>query len=165
MYGVATQSFIESLSAKVHPAPLTVASLSDLFQDFYVQASSHISTHVSHLYLSLSSKRAKTGMAEQMLSISEIAQRKKDRKMTELKKIALEEAVERRVTSQIFDKIWRHRSAEDEARDETLRSKTLALGVVGIGLKELGVDESLNIAELKPAVTGRFCAMWAPIHQ
>ncbi|KAK8171167.1 hypothetical protein BKA80DRAFT_298418 [Phyllosticta citrichinensis] len=35
------------------------------------------------------------------------------------------------------ERIWRHRSTEDGERDEKLRSRTAALSVVGIGLKEL----------------------------
>lgn len=60
--------------------------------------------------------------------------------MLEQKRLALEEAVERRVCENLYDKIWRHRSTQDEAQDEKLRSKTAALAVVGIGLTDLGVD-------------------------
>lgn len=41
--------FIESLAAKVHSTPPSIERLSDIFQDFYVQASSHISTHIQAL--------------------------------------------------------------------------------------------------------------------
>ncbi|KAF3907364.1 hypothetical protein AA313_de0208950 [Arthrobotrys entomopaga] len=58
--------------------------------------------------------------------------------------------VEKKVTEAVFDKIWRHYSAEDEARDDALRSKTMALGVVGIGLKELGLEEDVNVMDLQP---------------
>jgi len=77
---------------------------------------------------------------QQMLTVDEIAERKHARKVLELKRIALEEAVERRVCEGIYDRIWRHRSTQDEAQDEKLRSKTAALSVVGIGLTELGID-------------------------
>ncbi|KAI9828051.1 MAG: hypothetical protein M1832_003578 [Thelocarpon impressellum] len=44
-----TDRFIDTLSAKVHPTPPTVDKLSELFQDFYVLAATHISTHISTL--------------------------------------------------------------------------------------------------------------------
>lgn len=75
-----------------------------------------------------------------MLTQTEIADRKKARKLLEQKRVALEEAVERRVCECIYDNIWRHHSTQDEAQDEKLRSKTAALSVVGIGLTDLGVD-------------------------
>jgi hypothetical protein len=163
-------SFIDSLSAKVHPTPPTVDKLSGLFQDFYAVASTHINTHISTLSSrqhrgssptpsssSLASKvRAKAASInskdrpripperkdseQQMLTTDEIADRKRARKLLEHKRIALEEAVERRVCEGIYDRIWRHRSTQDEAQDEKLRSKTAALSVVGIGLTDLGID-------------------------
>lgn len=75
-----------------------------------------------------------------MLTAEEIADRKRARKVLEQKRIALEEAVERRVCEGIYDRIFRHRSTQDEAQDEKLRSKTAALSVVGIGLTDLGID-------------------------
>lgn len=77
---------------------------------------------------------------QQMLTAEEIADRKRARKVLEHKRVALEEAVERRVCEGIYDRIWRHRSTQDEAQDEKLRSKTAALSVVGIGLTDLGID-------------------------
>ncbi|OAA77760.1 VPS9 domain protein [Akanthomyces lecanii RCEF 1005] len=44
-----TDSFVESLSAKVHSTPPNIDKLSQLFQDFYTLASSHIQTHISAL--------------------------------------------------------------------------------------------------------------------
>jgi hypothetical protein len=75
-----------------------------------------------------------------MLTAEEIAERKRARKVLEHKRVALEEAVERRVCEGIYERIWRHRSTQDEAQDEKLRSKTAALSVVGIGLTDLGID-------------------------
>ena len=48
--------------------------------------------------------------------------------------------MERGVCERLYDRLWRHRSTDDEERDSKLRSKTAALAVVGIGLKELHVD-------------------------
>jgi hypothetical protein len=72
-----------------------------------------------------------------MLSATEMADRKKARKSLELKRLALEEAVERAVCEKVYQRIWRHRSTDDEERDHKLRSRTAALSLVGIGLKEL----------------------------
>ncbi|KAF2000039.1 hypothetical protein P154DRAFT_207280 [Amniculicola lignicola CBS 123094] len=151
-----TERFLESLSAKVHPSPLSADSLSDMFQDFYTRASSHISTHIATLSsrisrdnsASTSSKRgssasgslrkgSENGGEQQMLTASELVDRKKARKMLEVKRAALEEAVERAVCEKVYERIWRHRSTDDEERDHKLRSRTAALSLVGIGLKEL----------------------------
>ncbi|KAL2068203.1 hypothetical protein VTL71DRAFT_16301 [Oculimacula yallundae] len=162
-----SDSFIDSLSAKVHSSPPSVDKLSALFQDFYVVAANHINTHISALSsrqhrasspapsvatrirakaASISNKdRPKVQLVrrdseQQMLTAEEIADRKRARKVLEQKRIALEEAVERRVTEGIYSRIWRHKSTQDEAQDEKLRSKTAALSVVGIGLTDLGID-------------------------
>lgn len=78
-----------------------------------------------------------------MLSATEIADRKKARRLLELKKVALEEAVEKAVVGRLYARLYRHRSADDEERDQKLRSRIAALSLVGIGLKELlaGADE------------------------
>jgi hypothetical protein len=148
--------FLESLTAKVHPTPLTSDNLSDLFQDFYTRASSKINTHIATLSARLTSDTYQTKKAaaassrpgsirtgsdrsgeQQMLSASEMADRKKARKSLEAKRVALEEAVERAVCEKVYARIWRHRSTDDEERDHKLRSRTAALSLVGIGLKEL----------------------------
>ncbi len=77
---------------------------------------------------------------QQMLTAEELAERKRARRSLEQKKIMLEEAVERRLCEGIYDRIYRHRSTQDEAQDDRLRSKTAALGLVGIGPADLGVD-------------------------
>ena len=81
-----------------------------------------------------------TGPEQQMLTPQEISDRRKARRLLNRKRIALEEAVERRVCEQIYNRIWRHRSTLDEVRDEKLRSRTAALALVGIGLKDLGIS-------------------------
>ena len=72
-----------------------------------------------------------------MLTAAEIADRKHARRMLERKRAALEESIERTVCEKVYDGLWRHRSTEDEERDQKLRSRTAALSLVGIGLKEL----------------------------
>ena len=150
--------FLESLSAKVHPSPPTADSLSDLFQDFYTRASPKINTHIATLSARLTSetfisqankgstpssragsirKGSDPNAEQQMLSASEMSDRKKARKSLEAKRASLEEAVERAVCEKVYDRIWRHRSTDDEERDHKLRSRTAALSLVGIGLKEL----------------------------
>jgi hypothetical protein len=161
-----TERFLESLSAKVHPAPLSADTLSDMFQDFYERAASQISVHIATLASRLGRKetspaatvrnakgRARAGSSAkrngspasttsggEMLTVSEVSDRKKARKILELKRLAWEEAVERAVCEKIYDKLWKHRTTDDDARDEKLRSRTAALSLVGIGLKELHVD-------------------------
>lgn len=76
---------------------------------------------------------------QQMLTPHEISDRRKVRRLLEHKRVALEEAVERRLCEKIYGRIWRHRSTLDEVRDEKLRSRTAALALVGIGLPDLGV--------------------------
>jgi hypothetical protein len=162
------ERFLESLSAKVHPTPLNADNLSELFQDFYERAASHISTHIATLASrigrgpsaqqsaakglfkgrSRSGSGATRGSSDdlvgsgggEMLTATEVADRKRARRLLEMQRYALEEAVERGVCERVYDKIWKHRSTDDEARDEKLRSRTAALALVGIGLKELRID-------------------------
>ncbi|KAK3703780.1 hypothetical protein LTR37_014226 [Vermiconidia calcicola] len=161
-----TERFLDSLSAKVHPTPLTSDALSDLFQDFYERAAASISTHIANLSSrigreksptpsnsSKSSGRARAGSGAkrsesspsyssggEMLTASEVADRRKARRLLEAKRLALEEAVERAVCEKVYERIYKHRSTDDDARDEKLRSRTAALALVGIGLKELHVE-------------------------
>lgn len=150
--------------------------ISQRFQDFYQEAQSHIVTHISALSTqqarrsspspSISSKTSlvmkdrlrpsSSGDSlvptegsipeQQMLTPQEISDRRRARRLLEHKRIALEEAVERRVCEKIYSRIWRHRSTLDEVRDEKLRSRTAALALVGIGLPDLGVtfDKSVS---------------------
>jgi len=92
----------------------------------------------------------KLGGSRQMLTASEVTERRKARRLLEYKRVLLEEAVERRACEKVYDKIWRHKSTLDEVRDEKLRSKTAALALVGIGLKDLGIEidsDGTNSAE------------------
>ena len=158
--------FIESLTAKVYPEPPTIDRLSDMFQDFYTKAESHIVTHISALSTkyqrgsspsaSISSKGSGKRLRsmsskdtveppiltteQQMLTPQEISDRRKTRRVLEQKRLALEEAVERRTCEKVYKRIWRHSSTLDEVRDEKLRSRTAALALVGIGLKDLGIE-------------------------
>ncbi|KAL8871271.1 MAG: hypothetical protein Q9174_002864 [Haloplaca sp. 1 TL-2023] len=158
--------FIESLTAKVYPEPPTIDRLSNMFQDFYTKAESHIATHISALSTryqrgsspsaSISSKGSGKKIRsmsskdtiespivtteQQMLTPQEISDRRKTRRVLEQKRLALEEAVERRTCEKVYKRIWRHSSTLDEVRDEKLRSRTAALALVGIGLKDLGIE-------------------------
>ncbi|KAB5570640.1 hypothetical protein GE09DRAFT_715053 [Coniochaeta sp. 2T2.1] len=168
-----TDSFIDSLSAKVHPTPPNIDSLSAKFQDFYALAASHIQTHIDSLALRqrreqspassssprgsaaslLRAKAASIGVKDrpkdvpvrraseqQLLTAEEVADRKKARKAQEQRRGSLEEAVERRLCEGIYNRIYRHRTTQDEEQDAKLRSKTAALSVVGIGPRDLGID-------------------------
>ncbi len=162
-----TERFIESLSAKVHPTPLTADALSDLFQDFYDRAAASIATHIASLSSRIGREKSSTpptnakaslkgrsragsgakrmesspsNSGGEMLTASEVADRRKARRLLDLKRLALEEAVEKSVCEKVYARIYKHRSSDDDARDEKLRSRTAALALVGIGLKELHVD-------------------------
>lgn len=149
--------FLESLSAKVHPTPLSIDTLSEMFQDFYRRAESHITTHIAALSSQLSRAQSASSLAsrkqspdkaeQQLLTVSEISDRKKARRLLEIKRVALEEAVERAVCEKVYSKIWHHRSADDEERDQKFRSRIAALALVGIGLKELLVSGSEDVPE------------------
>jgi hypothetical protein len=87
-----------------------------------------------------------------MLTPSEVSERRKARRLLEYKRVALEEAVERRACEKVYDKIWRHKSTLDEVRDEKLRSRTAALALVGIGLQDLGIDDEEGSTRPEEAV-------------
>ncbi|KAL8641899.1 MAG: hypothetical protein Q9228_001347 [Teloschistes exilis] len=167
--------FIESLTAKVYPEPPSIDRLSDMFQEFYVKADSHIATHISALSAksfrgsspspsissrnsgkrvrSMSSKDtvdSQTSAPEQqMLTPQEVSDRRRTRRLLEQKRVALEEAVERRTCERVYKRVWRHTSTLDEVRDEKLRSRTAALALVGIGMKDLGIDmDSSSIGDI-----------------
>ncbi|KAL4818923.1 hypothetical protein BDW67DRAFT_156290 [Aspergillus spinulosporus] len=152
-----TDRFVNSLSARVHSSPPTIERISTLFQDFYLRAESHIATHISALASRinrdpsphLSDRKDTNASSRQMLTASEVTEKRIARKLLASKQVSLEEAVERRVCESIYDKIWKHKSTLDEVRDEKLRSKTAALLLVGINLNELGVDIDINAIDEK----------------
>lgn len=80
------------------------------------------------------------------MSAAEILDKRKARKLLEIQRVALEEAVERAVCEKLYVKLYRHRSTDDEERDQKLRSRVAALDLVGIGFKELlaGTSEELT---------------------
>ena len=168
-----TDRFVESLSARIYAEPPAIDQLAELFQEFYIRASASISTHISALMSRInrdasptppsstakskapSKKQSIDSLAppdkgrgsQQMLTASEVTEKRKARKLLEYKRILLEEAVERKLCEKVYDKIWKHKSTLDEVRDEKLRSKTAALALVGIGLKDLGVETDENSAK------------------
>lgn len=127
---------IQSLSTRQYrdssPAPSVSSRTSNS-----ILGSTKLNAKASKDTLSLSEKSAPE---QQMLTPSEVAERRRARRLLEHKRIALEEAVEKRVCEGIYDRIWRHRSTLDEVRDEKLRSRTAALALVGINLKDLGIE-------------------------
>ncbi|KAL4762020.1 uncharacterized protein BDW70DRAFT_134883 [Aspergillus foveolatus] len=152
-----TDRFVNSLSARVHSSPPTIERISTLFQDFYLRAESHIATHISALASRINrdlsphlpDRKDTNASSRQMLTASEVTEKRIARKLLASKQVSLEEAVERRVCESIYDKIWRHKSTLDEVRDEKLRSKTAALLLVGINLNELGVDIDITAIDEK----------------
>ncbi|MCJ1306680.1 hypothetical protein MMC25_000323 [Agyrium rufum] len=171
--------FIASLTtAKVYATPPSIDRLSEIFQDFYAQAENHISTHIQALSSrmqrdsspapSISSKASGNsrtssrprGAEQQMLTPNEVYDRRRARRLLENKRVALEEAMERRVCEGIYDRIWRHRGTLDEIRDEKLRSKTAALALVGIGLKDLGIDLDSTLSETELQARAKHIDEW-----
>ncbi|KAL3474899.1 hypothetical protein BJX99DRAFT_171905 [Aspergillus californicus] len=152
-----TDRFVSSLSARVHTSPPTIDKISNLYQDFYLRAESHIATHISALASRINrdpspyppNSKDTANPSRQMLTASEVTERRTARKLLASKRVDLEEAVERRACESIYDKLWRHKSTLDEIRDEKLRSKTAALLLVGINLKELGVDIDISAVDEK----------------
>ncbi|RMZ88436.1 hypothetical protein DV736_g4328, partial [Chaetothyriales sp. CBS 134916] len=152
-----TDGFVDSLSVKVHSEPPTIDSISALFQDFYAGAAVSIATHISALLSRLNRRPspAQSGInpgararaahtrdtkdGQQLLTPSEVTEKRRARRLLEYKRVLLSEAVEKRACEKVYDKIWRHKSTLDDVRDEKLRSKTAALALVGIGLKDLGI--------------------------
>lgn len=159
--------FIDSLSAKVHSSPPSIEKISDFFQDFYIRADSHIATHISALASRINRDSSphpstqgrsrnkqdgseKVTSSRQMLTASEVTEKRKARKFLAQKQVALEEAVERKACESVYDKIWQHESSLDKVQDERLRSKTAALALVGISMKDLGVDiDTTAVDEVK----------------
>ncbi|PNH43891.1 hypothetical protein VD0003_g9534 [Verticillium dahliae] len=165
-----TDSFVDALTSKVHKTPPSIDNVAQLFQDFYLSASSHVNTHISALATRqsranspappsrltpagrLRAKAASIGSKDkpqnipkpdterQMITAEELAEKKKARKALEAKRAMLEEAVERRLCEGLYNRIYRHRSTQDQAQDDKLRSKTAALALVGIGPADLGID-------------------------
>ena len=158
--------FVESLSAKIYSEPPSIEQLSELFQAFYLRAGSAISVHISTLLSRVNresspapSKSAfptrgpikkpsvdsvdtvdNVAGGQQMLTASEVYEKKRTRKLLEYKRLLLEEAVEKTVCERVYEKIWQHKNTLDEVQDEKLRSKTAALALVGIGLRDLGIE-------------------------
>ncbi|CAK7220925.1 hypothetical protein SCUCBS95973_004322 [Sporothrix curviconia] len=97
----------------------------------------------------------KNEVEQKMLSADEMAERKRARRALEQKRGLMEEAVERRLCEGIYDRIYRHRTTQDEAQDEMLRSKTAALDLVGISPADLGVDLGVSPSASPEAIAMR----------
>lgn len=158
-----TDRFIESLSSPSFSGPPTIDQISELFQSFYTTAADRISTHITTLRLKLErdgstltrggarpvgAKKSSDSLRgtnqdanQQMLTASEVAEKRQQRRSLDYKKVLLEEAVEKRACESIYGKIWQHKSTLDEIKDEKLRSKTAALALVGISLRDLGITD------------------------
>ncbi|RKF77416.1 putative vps9 domain protein [Golovinomyces cichoracearum] len=128
---------VSTLSVRHNPQSQTIPTLIPIRQTGTKLKSRKISADVAN---QLKPSNEKECLEQQMLTSEEIADRREARRKLEYKRIALEEAVERKVCEATYDRIWRHRSTHDEERDEKLRSRTAALSLVGIGLRDLGVD-------------------------
>jgi len=174
-------SFLESLGAKVHPTPLSIDQLSELFQNFYEHAQSRIDDHIAMLasrypgqtsrtpsVTSTSSALSKGGgrrtlrsslkgnatradyeAHQQMLTPSEVRNRRKIKRQLEQRRAVLDELVEKEICQKVYSRLWRHRTTDDEERDEKLRSRAAALALVGVSLKELLSTALSDVAEIQ----------------
>lgn len=132
---------------------MNIQSLSDIFQDFYEKAAATVSIHLSLLYGSNTLGRGGS-RDRQLKSLSEIAETKRKRQKQELHQSKLQDAIEKRVTEAVFQKIWRHHSSEDTERDDALESKIKALAIIGVGVEELGLESGLADIDMGPIHKG-----------
>lgn len=124
-----------------------------------VSSKSSVTTRDSLRSNNISRKNTSEGVPiangeQQMLTPQEISDRRKARRLLDRKGTALKEAVERRACERVYGRIWRHKATLDDVRDEKLRSRTAALALVGITLKDLGIvfephDDSTTDASLQ----------------
>jgi len=174
-------SFLESLGAKVHPTPLSIDQLSELFQNFYEHAQSRIDDHIAILasrypgqtsrtpsVTSTSSALSKGGgrrtlrsslkgnatradyeAQQQMLTPTEVRNRRKIKRQLEHRRAVLDELVEREICQKVYSRLWRHRTTDDEERDEKLRSRAAALALVEVSLKELLSTALSDVTDLQ----------------
>lgn len=141
------ERFLESLSLKSSNTTLSIDRLAELYQNFYVTVESHIATHIATLSSRIAREKSPTPSVssvgsgtsssrggrrgtrdrpppkrqeseQQMLTASEVEDRRKARRQLELKKIAMEEAVERGVCERVYPRLWRHTSTDDEVRGD-----------------------------------------------
>ena len=136
------ERFLESLSLKSSNATLSIDRLAELYQNFYMTVESHIATHIATLSSKIarekspapsvssvgsgnSARGSRRGTREkplarrqdpeqQMLTASEVSDRRKTRKQLESRKSAMEESVERGVCETVYPRLWRHTSTDDE---------------------------------------------------
>lgn len=88
-----------------------------------------------------------------LLTSTEISDRKRLRNEAHLKRQIWEEEIERRVTTQIYERIFQPKSSDDAERDLKLQGKIKALVVVGVTLEHLGVELTEKEKEmLRPAI-------------
>jgi hypothetical protein len=125
--------FLKQITAPTLPAPLTPDQISQQFQSFYKRAFAMIPTL-------LPSSGGLGINLHPLLTGTEIAERKRLRAETALRRATWEEEIERRVTAAVYDRIFRPRTGDDEERDMKLHGKMKALVVVGVTLEHLGVE-------------------------
>lgn len=133
---IATHIGASALATKRSRDPSPASSISSATSRFRNRpsAASRSSSSISV------SDQLKVEQEQQMVTQDELADIKQSRKARDVTQHMLEEAVERRVCEGIYDRIYRHKSTQDEAQDAKLRSKTAALALVGIGPADLGIE-------------------------
>ncbi|KAK9479586.1 hypothetical protein V1514DRAFT_341624 [Lipomyces japonicus] len=126
--------FIESIHQIVGSRTLSPEKLSELFQEFYLTSHDRASALLRR-------NNMRRTYEVQMMSMEEIARKKKERKEKEVQKLIWEELVERKVCEHCYDDIFMFSGSDDEAKDATLATKIAALKLINISMEHLGVTE------------------------
>ena len=147
---------MDSLIAKVYSEPPTIETLSLRLNPEASPAPLQPMTETK-IILRKSSKDflsvAEKSSGQQILTTSELSERQNAWRLLEYKKMAPEKAVGKRDCEKGYDKIWRHKSTFDGARNEKLQSQTAALPLGGIGLQDLGIDDGEGNIEMEKATS------------
>lgn len=127
------QAFLVNLTNPVHKAPFGPDRLSRMFQDFYAGTFDLINDLLPETVTS------PVGGGE-LQTTEQMADGRRRRALIENKRTAFAEEIEERVCIEMYDRIFELRTSDDEARDEALMSKIIAMNLLGITLAQLGVD-------------------------
>ena len=127
------QAFLVNLTNPVHKAPFGPERLSRMFQDFYAGTFDLVQDLLPETVMS------PVGGGE-LQTTEQIAEGRRRRALIEAKRLAFTEEIEERVCIEMYDRIFELRTSDDEARDEALMSKIIAMNLLGVTLGQLGVD-------------------------
>ncbi|KAK9455274.1 hypothetical protein V1511DRAFT_499966 [Dipodascopsis uninucleata] len=133
-----TDHFIESVQQITTTTNLSPEKLSELFQEFYVTAQEKATSILRR-------NNMKRTYEVQMMSMEELAKKKRERRQKEAQKLLYEELVEKKVCEVTYDRIFMFHGSDDEAKDTTLDTKIAALKLINIGMEHLGVSDLKDV--------------------